>query len=141
MQGVSRGLVAEGLTNIAGSFINGVTQTPSGGAVGLTQASGITSRIVAFVLDADWPQRVNRLSLHLGHEWAARPEVVARLDHATNELIDTIVGHHLIDGEQVRISTRFDEYGCKLKISYEGTGVTRTAARPGGSARSVRRCS
>jgi len=50
IQSVSRGLVAEGLTNVLASVINAVTQTSSGGAVGLSQASGITSRVVAFVL-------------------------------------------------------------------------------------------
>jgi NCS2 family nucleobase:cation symporter-2 len=248
MPGVSRGLVAEGLTNIAGSFINGVTQTASGGALGLAQASGVTSRAVAFVLgalffllaffppvpmlwstlspqvigavlifvgsfitlgglkiltsrlldnrkiimlgiaiivglghdalilrvmpdtpsavhsifatslsisvlvaialnglfqlgsrkrlshdvvlDADWPESLQRLIWHLGHEWSARPEVVGRLDHATNELIETIIGHRLTEADRVKISTRFDEYGCTLKVEYEGEGLTLADRRP-----------
>ncbi len=48
--GISRGLLAEGLTNTICSLINGVAQTASGGAIGLAQASGVTSRIVAFVM-------------------------------------------------------------------------------------------
>ncbi|NJD38851.1 MAG: hypothetical protein FIA89_11110 [Geobacter sp.] len=48
--GISRGLLAEGLTNAFCALINGVAQTASGGAIGLAQASGVTSRIVAFVL-------------------------------------------------------------------------------------------
>ena len=249
MQGVSRGLMAEGLTNIAGSFINGVTQTGSGGAVGLAQASGITSRVVAFVLggmfmllaffppvammwstlsppvigavlmfigsfiivgglkiltsrlldnrktitlglaivaglghetmltrvmgdlpswldsvfatslsvcvltavglntlfrigskkklshevvvEDDWHESVNRLIWSLGHEWTARPEVVARLDHVANELIDTIVSNGLIQGEpKVHISTRFDEYGCTLVLRYQGEGLPLPEKRP-----------
>jgi len=246
--GISRGLVAEGLTNIACSFINGVTQTASGGAVGLAYASGITSRIVAFVLgglfvvlaffppvaiawsalspavigavlmfvgsfiaigglkmitsrlldnrkiialglaiifglghgnlltklqslpdflgaamatslsvtvliaiilnaifrlgskkkmkhsvllDDNWGDEVNRLIWHLGHSWNARPEVVARLEHATNELIDTVYGHHLIAGEQaVQISARFDEYQCRLTLEYKGEGFKLADRRP-----------
>ena len=50
MKGIGHGLMAEGLTNMVCSLVNGVTQTASGGAIGLAQASGITSRIVAFVL-------------------------------------------------------------------------------------------
>ncbi len=248
MDGVGRGLLAEGLTNIACSAINGVSQTASGGAVGLAEASGITSRIVAFmlgglfillsffpsvamawislspsvigaviifvasfitigglkimtsrlldnrktislgiafiaglghdtllvqldhlpkeldsifatslsitvlvavllnalfqlgskkklshkiVLDHEWPDSVNRLIWHLGHQWSARSEVVARLDHATNELIDIIAGHNLIDGEAtVDISVVFDEYGCTLKVCYLGEGFHLPKNRP-----------
>ena len=50
IEGIKRGLLAEGLTNVFCSVINGVTQTASGGAIGLAQASGVTSRIVAYVL-------------------------------------------------------------------------------------------
>ncbi len=50
IEGVKRGLMAEGLTNIATSFINGVSQTSSGPAVGLALTSGIVSRIVAYIL-------------------------------------------------------------------------------------------
>lgn len=246
--GISRGLLAEGLTNIACSFINGVTQTASGGAVGLAQASGITSRIVAFVLgglfvvlaffppvtiawsalspavigavlmfvgsfiaigglkiltsrlldnrkvialglaiiaglghgsllakitslpyfldaamatslsvtvtvaivlnaifrlgskkkmqhsvvlDDNWGNEVNRLIWHLGHSWNARPEVVARLENATSELIDTVYGHNLIAGEQVvQISARFDEYECRLTLDYKGKGFKLPDTRP-----------
>ncbi len=251
MDGVGRGLLAEGLTNIACSAINSVPQTASGGAVGLAEASGITSRIVAFVLgglfiilaffpaiamiwitlspavigavlifvgsfitigglkimasrlldsrktislgiaiiagfghdtlllqqdhlpnlpkeldsivatslsitvlvavllnalfrlgskkklrhkialDSDWPNSVNRLIWHLGHQWSARPEVVARMDHATNELIDVITGHNLIEGEAtVDINVAFDEYGCTLKVYYCGEGFHLPTKRP-----------
>lgn len=240
MDGIGRGLMAEGLTNIFGSLINGVTQTASGGAVGLAQASGITSRVVAFVLgglfillaffppvaiiwsalspavigavlmfvgvfitlggikimtsrlldnrkiitlgvalvaglghdillvnvlglpsffdsifatslsitvlvavalnavfrvgskkksehniklDENWPEHVNRLIWHLGHEWGARPESVARLEHAANELVDVIKGQGLIAApERIFISARFDEYSCTLMASYQGEG-------------------
>ena len=248
MDGVGRGLLAEGLTNIVCSAINAVPQTASGGAVGLAEASGITSRVVAFVLgslfiilayfpfvamtwitlspavigavlifvasfitlgglkimtsrlldnrktvslgiaiiaglghdillvqldylpkeldsifatslsitvlvavilnalfqlgskkrlnhkialDRDWPDSVNHLIWHLGHQWSARPEVVARLNHATNELIDVIAGHSLIEGEAtVDIRVAFDEYGCTLKVYYCGKGFHLPTKRP-----------
>lgn len=50
MEGIKRGLLAEGITNAVGSLINAVPQTASGGAIGLAQASGVTSRRVAYVL-------------------------------------------------------------------------------------------
>ncbi len=50
VEGVKRGLIAEGLTNVVISFINGISQTSSGPAVGLALTSGIVSRIVAFML-------------------------------------------------------------------------------------------
>ena len=50
LKGVQRGLMAEGMTNILTSFLNGITQTSSGPAVGLALTSGIVSRIVGFVL-------------------------------------------------------------------------------------------
>lgn len=50
LAGISRGLMAEGLTNVACSLINGVTQTASGGSIGLSLATGVTSRIVGFAL-------------------------------------------------------------------------------------------
>ncbi|MFZ1535895.1 MAG: solute carrier family 23 protein [Chromatiaceae bacterium] len=50
LAGISRGLMAEGLTNAACSLINGVTQTASGGSIGLSLATGVTSRIVGFAL-------------------------------------------------------------------------------------------
>ncbi|GAB6060295.1 solute carrier family 23 protein [Desulfonatronum parangueonense] len=50
MEGIKRGLLAEGMTNALCSMLNGMAQTASGGAVGLAQASGVTSRIVAYVL-------------------------------------------------------------------------------------------
>ena len=245
VQAISRGILAEGLINIICSFTNSVTQTSSGGAVGLSQASGVTSRVVAFVLgglfvllaffppvtlmwsalsppaigatlmfvasfiaigglkiltsrlldnrkvvtlglaivaglghdtlltkvdsipsfldaalstsvsvtvlvaillnalfrlgsqkkmthtvmlDGDWGEDVNR---RLGHSWSARPEVVARLEQATNELIDTIYGHKLICGEPlVRISVSFDEYQCQLTLEYQGEGFNLPEQRP-----------
>lgn len=248
VEGTSRGIMAEGVTNFLGSFVNSVTQTGSGGAVGLSQASGITSRYVAFVLgvlfivlaffppiamiwsvlspavigavlmfvgsfiaigglkiltsrlldnrktitlgfaviagvgadtllvqvdsiptflDAamatslsvtvtvavllnalmrlgskkklshrlelqeNWSEELNRLIWHLGHSWGARPEVVAHLEHATNELIDTLNGHSLIEGKQhVDIAVRFDEYQCELKLSYQGQGFNLPDIRP-----------
>lgn len=50
MAGIGRGLMAEGLTNAACSLINGVAQTASGGAIGLSLATGVSSRIVGFAL-------------------------------------------------------------------------------------------
>ncbi len=50
LAGISRGLMAEGLTNAACSLINGVSQTASGGSIGLALATGVTSRIVGFAL-------------------------------------------------------------------------------------------
>ncbi len=50
MAGIGRGLMAEGLTNAACSLINGVSQTASGGAIGLSLATGVSSRIVGFAL-------------------------------------------------------------------------------------------
>ena len=50
MPRVRQGVVAEGLTNIATSFLNGVPITASGGAVSLAAATGCTSRHVAFWL-------------------------------------------------------------------------------------------
>ena len=47
---VRRGLMAEGLTNVVNSFLNGLPLTSSGGAVGLAAATGCTSRYVAYWL-------------------------------------------------------------------------------------------
>ena len=47
---IRRGITAEGLTNIIGSFLNAAPITSSGGAVTLGAATGCTSRIVAFWL-------------------------------------------------------------------------------------------
>lgn len=57
--------------------------------------------------------------------------MVARLEHATNELIDTIYGHNLISGEPlVQISVRFDEYQCQLTLVYQGEGFNLSEHRP-----------
>ncbi|MEA3333773.1 MAG: hypothetical protein U9Q58_09265, partial [Pseudomonadota bacterium] len=83
------------------------------------------------ILDGDWVEDVNRLVWRLGHSWSARPEVVARLEHATNELIDTIYGHNLISGEpSVQISVLFDEYHCQLTLEYQGEGFNLPEHRP-----------
>ncbi len=50
IEGVKRGLVAEGITNVVCSLLNGISQTSSGPAVGLALTSGIVSRIVAYIL-------------------------------------------------------------------------------------------
>ncbi len=50
IEGVKRGLVAEGITNVVCSLLNGTSQTSSGPAVGLALTSGIVSRIVAYIL-------------------------------------------------------------------------------------------
>lgn len=52
MDGIGRGLMAEGLTNAACSLINGVSQTASGGAIGLAQATGVMSRVAGYALGA-----------------------------------------------------------------------------------------
>ena len=52
LEGVKKGLLAEGITNVLTSFLNGITQTSSGPAVGLAVTSGIVSRIVGYVLGA-----------------------------------------------------------------------------------------
>lgn len=245
---IRHGLRAEGLTNIFASLINGVTQTSSGGAVGLSQASGITSRIVAFVLGGlfvllaffppitqvwtalatpvigavlnfigafvaltglkimtsrlldnrkiitlgialivglaqdsllsglenipskldsifatslsvtvvtavllnllfrlgskqrlaqeiaiagDWQSKLNRLVWHLGRQWGARPEVVSRLEHASNELIELLLAETVIEaGTVIGIATRFDEYDCVLTLSYQGEAIALASDRP-----------
>ena len=50
MAQVRRGVVAEGLTNIVSSFLNGIPITSSGGAVSLAAATGCTSRHLAYWL-------------------------------------------------------------------------------------------
>lgn len=50
MRRVRQGVVAEGLTNILTSFINGIPITSSGGAVSLAAATGCTSRFLAYWL-------------------------------------------------------------------------------------------
>lgn len=248
MAGVGRGLLAEGLANITGSAIGGVTQTASGGAAGLAVASGVTSRVLAFAvgglfivlaffppvtvfwstlappvigavlmfvagfivvgglkittsrlidnrksimlgialvagighdtiltqikgvppllepfmatslsvaillamllnalfrigihrtethkirLDEDWVGQVSRLIWHLGHQWNASRDVVRRLDHATHELHDVLVGHELVTGsKELELRTRFDEFQCEIRVSYEGEPLHLTNERP-----------
>jgi len=50
MHRVRQGIVAEGLTNVITSFLNGVPITSSGGAVSLAAATGCTSRYLAYWL-------------------------------------------------------------------------------------------
>lgn len=50
MTQVRQGVVAEGLTNIISSFLNGIPITSSGGAVSLAAATGCTSRYLAYWL-------------------------------------------------------------------------------------------
>ncbi len=47
---LKQGVLAEGLTNVLNSFLNGLPLTSSGGAVGLAAATGCTSRHLAFWL-------------------------------------------------------------------------------------------
>ncbi len=47
---VRQGVVAEGLSNVFASFLNGVPLTSSGGAVSLAAATGCTSRYLAYWL-------------------------------------------------------------------------------------------
>ncbi len=239
---VERSLIAEGITNIAASLMNGIAQTSSGPGVGLAQASGIVSRRVAYFLGAlfvgmsffppvvmmwsilssavvgsvllfvgsfvlvtglkimtsrllderktlilgiafigglkheyivekighwevmhadivfgsplttalliaialnalfliggrkrrtrdialedDWPEKVNRIIWNLGHQWGGRPEVVAHLENAANQVIDAIVDAALIEGEEkVRLSVDFDDFECVLRILYSGKSL------------------
>lgn len=50
MHRVRQGIVAEGLTNVLTSFLNGVPITSSGGAVSMAAATGCTSRYLAYWL-------------------------------------------------------------------------------------------
>lgn len=50
MPRVRQGIVAEGLSNVITSFLNGVPITSSGGAVSLAAATGCTSRYLAYWL-------------------------------------------------------------------------------------------
>ncbi len=249
MEGIKRGLLAEGITNALGSLINGVAQTASGGAIGLAQASGVTSRIVAYVLgglfialaffppftsfwislsmpvigavlifvasfiivggikiitsrlldsrksitiglsliagmghellyiardsdeniifsplsttvaatlvvaiglntlfrlkihksvtrkidmDNKWPQKINEILWHLGHQWGARVEVIRRLNHATYELLDAIQAYKLMDSFSKELEFRavFDEYLCRIVVVYMGRPLIIPETRP-----------
>jgi NCS2 family nucleobase:cation symporter-2 len=50
MQLVKQGLLAEGLTNVCNSLLNGMPLTSSGGAISLAASTGCTSRYLAFAL-------------------------------------------------------------------------------------------
>lgn len=50
LQLVKQGILAEGLTNVINSFLNGLPLTSSGGAVSLAASTGCTSRYLAFSL-------------------------------------------------------------------------------------------
>jgi NCS2 family nucleobase:cation symporter-2 len=50
LQLVKQGILAEGLTNICNSFLNGLPLTSSGGAVSLAASTGCTSRYLAYWL-------------------------------------------------------------------------------------------
>ncbi len=52
LQLVKQGILAEGLTNICNSFLNGLPLTSSGGAVSLAASTGCTSRYLAYWLAA-----------------------------------------------------------------------------------------
>lgn len=52
LQSVKQGLVAEGLTNLLNSFLNGIPLTSSGGAVSLAASTGCSSRYLAYWLAA-----------------------------------------------------------------------------------------
>lgn len=86
-------------------------------------------------LDARWPATVNDLLWHLGHQWGARPEVMQRLDHATQELLDALIEHDLVVTErdadpQVELVARFDEYECQIQVTYSGWPLRLTDRRP-----------
>ncbi len=52
LQSVNRGVMAEGLTNVLNSFLNGIPLTSSGGAVSLAASTGCSSRYLAYWLGA-----------------------------------------------------------------------------------------
>ncbi|MDD5273587.1 MAG: solute carrier family 23 protein [Methylovulum sp.] len=52
LQSVKQGILAEGLTNVCNSFLNGLPLTSSGGAVSLAASTGCTSRRLAYWLAA-----------------------------------------------------------------------------------------
>ncbi len=52
LQLVKQGILAEGLTNVCNSFLNGLPLTSSGGAVSLAASTGCTSRYLAYWLAA-----------------------------------------------------------------------------------------
>lgn len=82
-------------------------------------------------LDESWVEQVSRLIWHLGHQWNASRDVVRRLDHAIHELHDVLVGHDLVTGEpEVEVRTRFDEYQCEIRVTYQGEALQLTTKRP-----------
>lgn len=50
MRSLGRGILADGLTNVIAGFVGGFGQASTSGAVGLAQATGATSRVIAFVV-------------------------------------------------------------------------------------------
>lgn len=52
LQSVKQGIIAEGLTNLLNSFLNGIPLTSSGGAVSLAASTGCSSRYLAYWLAA-----------------------------------------------------------------------------------------
>lgn len=50
LDSVSGGILAEGVTNLVGSLLHGMTQTANGGAIGLAAASGALSRRIGLFM-------------------------------------------------------------------------------------------
>jgi len=50
MKSLGRGILADGLTNVAAGILGGCGQAATSGAVGLAQATGATSRVISFAL-------------------------------------------------------------------------------------------
>jgi NCS2 family nucleobase:cation symporter-2 len=93
---------------------------------------GSKQRLVHELLIAgNWPSELNQLIWHLGREWGARPEVVSRLEHASNELIELLLAQEVIEpGARIGIATRFDEFDCVLTLSYCGEAIELASERP-----------
>jgi anti-sigma regulatory factor (Ser/Thr protein kinase) len=86
-------------------------------------------------LEPGWHETIKEMLWDLGHQWGARPEVMRRLDHAANELLDALTEHGMVSADEhgrasVELTARFDEYRCQIRVTYAGRPLWVPDRRP-----------
>ena len=128
MVSVGKGMLADGIGCLSSGLLGGMGTSMSAANVGLSMATGVTSRRVGYFIgfffillspQLDVGAEVYRFLENQGASWGARQQVIHEAKHILRELIEAVYMHAKTNGP-VHIEALFDEYNLNIDVTYKG---------------------
>jgi anti-sigma regulatory factor (Ser/Thr protein kinase) len=128
MVSVGKGMLADGIGCFSSGLLGGMGTSMSAANVGLSMATGATSRRIGYFIgffflllspQLDAGAEVYRFLENQGATWGARQQVIHEAKHILRELIEAVYMHAKTNGP-VHIEALFDEYNLNIDVTYKG---------------------